>query len=191
MRSNGARSSYGRYGNFSDYDSHGSYNRGYSSANRRYNNARYNYTSEAFDYASEITPPLKKKKKKVVYSRVKEAAPLSLLKTYGTIAVIFCFVLTLLCIYASNSAMRTNLVELQDRLEQTEEDNEYIQISIDNSIDLEKIKTEAMKLGLQMPAEYQIVEIDVPKDSYTEQYKSESTDIEEGFWDFLKKIFKD
>lgn len=188
MKSNGARSSYGRYGNYSGY---GDYNNRSYSSHRRYNNARYNYTSEAFDYASEITPPLKKKKKKVVYSRVREAAPLSLLKTYGTIAVIFCFVLTLLCIYASNSAMRTDLVELQDRLEQTKEDNEYIQISIDDSIDLEKIKTEAMKLGLQMPAEYQIVEIEVPKDSYTVQYNSESTETEEGFWDLLKKIFKD
>ncbi|MGN1318416.1 MAG: hypothetical protein ACI4VF_05315 [Lachnospirales bacterium] len=186
MKSNGARSNYNRYGNFVSYND---YSRRTATTNRRYN-ARYNYTSEAFDYANEtVTPPTKNKKKKVVYSRVKEAAPLSLLKTYGTIAVIFCFVLTLLCVYASNSAMRTDLVELQDRLVQTKEDNEYIEVSIEENLDLDKIQSEAMKLGLQMPAEYQIVEINVPKDSYTVQYEAETGGKEEGFWSFLKNIF--
>lgn len=93
--------------------------------------------------------------------------------------------------YASNSSLRTNLVELQDRLVETKEDNEYIRVSIDENIDLDMIQSEAMKLGLQMPAEYQIVEINVPKDSYTVQYSSGSSETEEGFWAFLKNIFKD
>jgi hypothetical protein len=187
MKSNGARSSYNRYGKNS-----------YSNMNRvSYNRSvynRYNYTSEAFDYAGMAAPPVRKrkvkKKKRVIYSKVKEVAPLSLLKTYGTIAVIFCFVLALLCLYASNSSLRMNLVSLQDRLVATQEDNEYIRVSIDENLDLDKIQTEAMKLGFQMPAEYQIMEINVPKDSYTVQYDSSEDDTEEGFWSFFKNLFK-
>lgn len=188
MRNNNIRNSYNRYGNYgyrnnskNDYRSTGRYN------------ARYNYTSEAFDYVSNenIHPKRKaKRKNKVVYSKVKEVAPLSLLKTYGTIAVIFCFVLTILCMYASNSNKRTNLVALQDRLEATQVENEYMQVSMEDNMDLAKIESEALKLGLQKPAEYQIVEIDVAKDSYTVQYDSKKDNDEEGIWAFFKNIFK-
>lgn len=189
MRSNGARSSYSRYNN---YRSSVNSNTGsYSRSSYRYT-PRYNYTSEAFDYAiDEIATPVRKrktlKKKRVI--KVREAAPLSLIKTYTTIAVIFCFVLTLLCLYASNSSLKTRLVELQDRLVATQEDNEYIRISIEDNLDLVKIQEQAMKLGLQMPAEYQIMEINVPKDSYAVQYESEEVKKEEGFWSFFGNIF--
>ncbi len=46
-----------------------------------------------------------------------------------------------------------------------------------------------MKLGLQLPAEYQIVEISVPKDSYAVQYDSQEVTEEKGFWSFLSDIF--
>lgn len=190
MRSNGARSSYSRYNNYrSNVNSNTA---SYGRNSYRYT-PRYNYTSEAFDYANdEAAVPVKKRrtlKKKVV--RVREAAPLSLIKTYTTIAVIFCFVLTLLCLYASNSSLKIRLVELQDRLVATQEDNEYIRISIEDNLDLVKIQEQAMKLGLQLPAEYQIVEINVPKDSYAVQYESKEVKKDEGFWSFLDKIFKD
>lgn len=182
MKSNGARSNYSKYNSYAGYN--GSYTR------NRYN-ARYNYTSEAFDYADTVQTTVRRKRKKAVkYSRVKEAAPLSLKKTYGTIVVIFCFVMVMLCLYASNSSLRSELVELQDRLVNAQEDNEYTRLAIDENIDLNKIQSEAMKLGLQMPAEYQIVEINVPKDSYAVQYQSAETETEEGFISFLKNIIK-
>ena len=155
---------------------------------------RYNYTSEAFDYDVVPAPSGKKRRtrkdKQVVYSRVKEAAPMSLFKTYGTIALIFCFVLGILCIYASNSSLRTSIVSLQDRLVATQEDNEYLRISIEDELDLDHIKSEALKLGLQMPAEYQTVEIDVPKDSYTVQYDSAESNAKKSILDYVFDLFK-
>ncbi len=187
MRSNGARSSYSRYNN---YRSNVNSNTGnYSRSSYRYT-PRYNYTSEAFDYVGDVVDtPLRKSKKKKGVIRIKEAAPLSLIKTYTTIAVIFCFVLTLLCLYASNSSLKTRLVELQDRLVATQEDNEYIRITIEDNLDLAKIQEQAMKLGLQLPAEYQIMEISVPKDSYAVQYESKEVEKDEGFWSFIGNIF--
>ena len=192
MKSNGARSSYSKYG---------SYYRNTDNAYGRYKNSshsyspRYNYTSEAFDLIHEAPIPYRKNKRSkrgnVVYKRVREAAPLSLLKTYSTIAVIFCFVLALLCMYASNSGLKTEISELQDRLVATQEDNEYTRIAIEDNIDLNRIQQEAMKLGLQTPAEYQIMEINVPKDSYTVQYESEEADTEKGFWSLITNLFKD
>lgn len=188
MRNNSVRNSYSRYNTYSY-----SRNKSYGSNRSRYSHMpRYNYTSEAFDWVVEDTAPLKRKnvrKKKVVYSKVKEAAPLSLLKTYTTVAVIFCFVLALLCVYAYNANSRTQIVVLQERLEAAQEDREYIELSIEEGIDLYKIQQEAMKLGLQMPAEYQIVEISVPKDSYTVQYDSGSVEEEKGFFSFLGDLF--
>ncbi len=112
MRSNGSRSSYSRYSNYrSNVNSNTG---GYSTRSYRYT-PKYNYTSEAFDYANDdFASPVRKKKtlRKSKVVRVREAAPLSLFKTYATIAVIFCFVLTLLCLYASNSSLKTHLVEL-------------------------------------------------------------------------------
>lgn len=191
MRSNGARSSYSRYGNY--YGNTGNAYGRYRNSSYNYS-PRYNYTSEAFDLVHDVPIPYRKNKKakrgNVVYKRVREAAPLSLLKTYSTIAVIFCFVLALLCMYASNSGLKTEISELQDRLVATQEDNEYTRIAIEDNIDLNKIQQEAFKLGFQMPAEYQIMEISVPKDSYTVQYDSEEADTEKNFWSFFMNLFK-
>lgn len=47
----------------------------------------------------------------------------------------------------------------------------FLENSIEESLDLKKIENEAVKLGLQKPAEYQIMHIKVPKESYTVQYR--------------------
>lgn len=187
MRNNSRRSS---YNNRSSRNSSSRYGE-----NSFSNMPRYNYTSEAFDYAHyELTPPERRKKKtskkKVRYARIREAAPLSMIKTYATIAVIFCFVLSLLCLYASNSNRRTEIANLENELLKAQDDNEYIKISIEDNIDLDKIQSEALKLGLQMPAEYQIVEISVPKDSYAVQYDTEEVTEKGGFWSFFTGLFK-
>ena len=188
MRGNSSASRYGSYRYNADR-----YSRGYYSSSNQYNaryNNRYNYTSEAFDFDYDMPRPVRKpKSKSSKYKRVREGNLLSSKKTIPTIFVIFGLVLTLLCIYASNSLSKNKIVELQDKLEQAKIDVEYLNVSIENNLDLERIKNDAMKLGLQLPAEYQIVEIDVPKDSYTVQYGNESKEKEENLFSFIRNWF--
>lgn len=167
---------------------------GTSSYERGYYSSRYNYTSEAIDYAEDtgITVSHKKRKKKIAYAKAREVAPLSLLKTYGTIALIFTMALVNLVVFASNSTRRDKIIDMQEQVATLQEENMFLEDSIEESLDLKKIENEALKLGLQKPAEYQIMYISVPKESYTVQYsQSEGQDSYlSKVWAKIQKIFE-
>ena len=153
-----------------------------------YSNSRYNYTSEALDYAVDagVSAP-RKPKKRIVFARAREVAPLSLVKTYGTIALLFTMALVNLIVFASNS-----IVNMQEQVATLQEENMFLENSIEESLDLKKIENEAVKLGLQKPAEYQIMHIQVPKESYTVQYSQSNANESylSKVWSKIQRIFE-
>ncbi len=80
---------------------------------------------------------------------------------------------------------------MKAQLESIQEDNEYLRTSIEDNLDLKYIEQEAIKLGMQKPAEYQLMKINVPKESYTVQYDTKAQPEEQSFIDYVKSWFKD
>lgn len=160
------------------------YTRGYSGY------SSYNNTSVAQDYSYRSYNKAVKRKA-VRRSAQKESIDLSLPKTFVTIAILFIFTLSWLCTFASNSSRRDNIAAMKAELETIQEDNEYLRTSIEDNLDLKAIEQEALKLGLQKPAEYQITKINVPKESYSVQYDTQPNVDEQSFWEYIKSLFKD
>jgi cell division protein FtsL len=158
----------------------------YSRSIRGYGNIsspRYNTGSVALDNAYEEerqpvtqTKILSNSKKKIVPHSVREAAPLSLLKTIFTVLVCTGFVLGIVIFIASNTELKSQLTEARQTLTQLNEDNAELKNNIEEKIDLAKVQKEAEKLGMQKPSSYQTVKINVPKESYTVQYGTAEVD---------------
>jgi cell division protein FtsL len=165
-------------------DSRYSHNMGYS----------YNNTSEAYDmsYADMPEPTPITKVRHIIrkkYIKAKEPMPVSIVRTFLTIVVVFALSLATLAIYAQNSSQKDELVNMQEQVATLEESNKYLEESINESLDLKKIEKEALLLGLQKPAEYQTVSISVPKESYTVQY-GDSSETSNTLLDTIKNLFK-
>ena len=193
---NSSSTRYGRntYSSSRNYGSRNYPNYGMNNAERGYySNSRYNYTSEALDYAVDagVSAP-RKPKKRIVFARAREVAPLSLVKTYGTIALLFTMALVNLIVFASNSTKRDSIVNMQEQVATLQEENMFLENSIEESLDLKKIENEAVKLGLQKPAEYQIMHIQVPKESYTVQYSQSNANESylSKVWSKIQRIFE-
>lgn len=130
--------------------------------------------------------------RRIVFARAREVAPLSLVKTYGTIALLFTMALVNLIVFASNSTKRDSIVGMQEQVATLQEENMFLENSIEESLDLKKIENEAVKLGLQKPAEYQIMHIKVPKESYTVQYSQSNANESylSKVWSKIQRIFE-
>ena len=140
----------------------------------------------------DITATVDIPKKRIVFARAREVAPLSLVKTYGTIALLFTMALVNLIVFASNSTKRDSIVNMQEQVATLQEENMFLENSIEESLDLKKIENEAVKLGLQKPAEYQIMHIQVPKESYTVQYSQSNANESylSKVWSKIQRIFE-
>ena len=139
---NSSSTRYGRntYSSSRNYGSRNYPNYGMNNAERGYySNSRYNYTSEALDYAVDagVSAP-RKPKKRIVFARAREVAPLSLVKTYGTIALLFTMALVNLIVFASNSTKRDSIVNMQEQVATLQEENMFLENSIEESLDLKK-----------------------------------------------------
>jgi cell division protein FtsL len=185
-----------------------SYNRSVNTARRTAENTRrngyasgvgspmYNPGSEAYEtaYDNEWVPQKKESntravKKKSVVQRVREVAPLSLVKTIFTVVVCTFYVLSIVICIASNNNYKTELVEAKNTLTQLESDNAELKNEIDDNIDLAKVEREAKKLGMDKPSAFQIVKINVPKESYTVQYGADEVSEDSvGFAEVVESI---
>ena len=82
--------------------------------------------------------------------------------------------------------------EKKDELATLKSQNAILEAELAEQIDLEYIKQEAInRLGMAEPQPYQIVYIDVPKDSYTIQYAADEVVEEEpSFIASILNLFK-
>lgn len=149
----------------------------------------YNSGSVAHDYFYDTDIPVVKHKKRTAKrAKEKEIKQLNMPKTIVSIAVIFTFSLALLCAYAVNSSYRGEIASKQAELADIMEENEYLKTTLEDNVDLNKIESEAKKLGLQKPQPYQITEVQVPNESYTVQYDAKIATQDKSVWEFLKSL---
>ncbi len=82
--------------------------------------------------------------------------------------------------------------EKKDELATLKSQNAILEAELAEQVDLEYIKQEAInRLGMAEPQPYQIVYIDVPKDSYTIQYAADEVVEEEpSFIASILNLFK-
>lgn len=160
------------------------------------NNYIYNNTSEAYELYTEpevYSEPKrhrKRAKKAKELEKSTETMPLGMLKVFVCIGVAFGMTIGFLNVTASNSARQTELLELKENLETINENNAYLETQLNETIDLKRIESIAeTRLGMTKPKSYQIKYIDVPKESYTVQYDTDS-ETHIGFMDIVRNLFK-
>lgn len=84
--------------------------------------------------------------------------------------------------YALVAEQRVENSKLNDQLISIQNENASLQAEISDKIDLEYIESEAVnRLGMAEPQPYQIMYIDVPKQSYTVQYGKDESEKEDKF----------
>lgn len=160
---------------------YGYYSNGYSG---------YNNTSVAHDFYYEPEVAVNHKRRVNASADKKEIRQLNMPKTIASIAVVFTLSLVLLCSYAVNSSYRGEIASKQAELAEIQEENQYLQTSLEDNLDLDKIEREAEKLGLQKPQAYQITEVQVPNESYTVQYDAQIATQDKSVWEFVKGLLK-
>ncbi|MBQ9519209.1 MAG: hypothetical protein IJR59_04880 [Firmicutes bacterium] len=103
-------------------------------------------------------------------------------------AVAFCIgALMVLSMNAATSSVKSEIKETEALTEKTRAVNEQLENMLSNAVDMEEVKKTAVtKLGMQNAAEYQMVTINVEKDSYSVQYDDQVADAQKK--PFLEKI---
>lgn len=104
--------------------------------------------------------------------------------TWLSISVIFIGAIVCLYLNASITQKMQNINSITKQTTKQGEINANMRVKISNSYDLINIeKIASVKLGMSKPQEYQIINIDVPKESYIVQYspKDEETKSKKKF----------
>lgn len=184
------------------------YRRGRASAHRKssvsysnssYNNSYYNSSSVAYDYVTEreYYEPRRKqsieKKKKAKKNKIQIVNEVTVhsAKIYIPLAMVFVFAVLVVFSNAMTIEQKATISQLKDELKQIEDNNTYIETELTKNIDLKEVeKQAAQRLGMQKPANYQIVYIDVPKQSYTSKYENKSSELNQSKLESLKESIK-
>lgn len=154
---------------------------------KNYNNAYYNNSSVAYDYNDDKENyeqrrrkniEKRKKQKRVKIKTVNEQTVHSF-RVYFTAFVVFGFSIFIIASNAFVADQKIQIQELKNELKQIDENNSNLKNELTKNLDLKEVeKLASDKLGMQMPADYQIVYIDVPQQSYTVKHGNNSEDID-------------
>lgn len=158
-----------------------------------YNQNSYNSSSAAYAYQMEVLPaqPIyddsilkerdyRRKADEIEAKRInaieKKERLAHRVKLCVAVLGVFSGCLVTMASYALVAEQRIKNSKLNDQLIAIQNENVSLQSEISDKIDLEYIESEAVnRLGMAEPQPYQIIYIDVPKQSYTVQYgKTES-----------------
>ena len=158
-------------------------------------NYTYNNTSEAYELYTYEEDEIQSRRQKA--KQAKEAAlqrekmPVGMLKVMLCVAVVFGMSVTYLSVSAGNNARYREIVSMNEQLETLNENNAYLETRLNETVDLKRIEELAStRLGMSKPKSYQIKYIDVQKESYTVQYKTDSKDSLT-FVEAMSNLFKD
>lgn len=150
----------------------------------------YNYTSVAYDYEPEhntsrhINRRIKKIKKEK-YVKAEQGLRFLSLRFITTFAIISTFIISIIFIEALTIQKKFDIDDLNTTLKEITENNKNLETELAKNLDLEYVEYVATsELGMQKPANHQIVHINVPKESYSQKGKIEKED------NFLGKISK-
>lgn len=166
-----------------------------------YNHNSYNTSSAAYAYQTEVLPdePLlddsilterdyRRKAQEIDIKRVKAVQAaiekkerlVHRFKLSVAVLGVFSGCLVTMASYALVAEQRIENSKLSDQLIAIQNENASLQAEISDKVDLEYIEGEAVnRLGMAEPQPYQIMYIDVPKQSYTVQYGAAEAEEEE------------
>ena len=152
----------------------------------------YNNSSSAYDYDYDMHEFYENEDRKRERERAlklkREAVEVKKLSRSQSIKLLFSVLLVFagsFAIMLSSAAVDSQRVSnnaLKNELSEIKNQNAVLQAKISNEADLNYIEKEAKtRLGMTEPQDYQIVYINVPKQSYTVQYDTEEENDESGF----------
>ena len=155
------------------------YNKNHFTQNIPYIDSNVAYKLETVEYPHQYVVKKKKKRRVLNEKRILTVQKLKLILSVG---VIFVGCITTMVVYAQISQQRVNLSNLKNELLLLQEENNSIKADIADTINLDYVAKEAKeRLGMSEPQPYQIIYIDVPKQSYTLQYDNEEEDKQQDF----------
>lgn len=149
---------------------------------KRYN--EYNTTSVAYDLEPAYLPQeFEEEEKRRSIQRKKEDAALRrqerayAWKVCVVFSVLFVGCLVLMGSHAMVAKQRIVLEQQRQELAELKNTNAILSAELTEEVDLDSIKKEAIsRLGMVEPQSYQVVYIDVPKQSYTVEYETEEAE---------------
>jgi len=159
-----------------------------------YRNKRdeYNTSSSAYAYAhdpvyeEEALLVDKKEEKRIERAQTIERR-LHRFKLSVAVMLVFIGTASVMISHASMLEQRVNNRRLNSQVLQLQNENIALDAELSDQVDLSYIQAEAVgRLGMSEPQEYQVVYIDVPKQSYTIQYDVAEQSEESTF--FLESI---
>lgn len=113
------------------------------------------------------------------YTRLQEKINPSVIYPLLGIVVVFAFMIALLSVNERISLVKNEIRQTQALTKKTESVNAQLENMLSNAVDMEEVKRTAItKLGMQSAAPYQIVNINVEKDSYSIQYDDQAASAE-------------
>ena len=119
---------------------------------------------------------------------LKRANRIYALKIFCAVAIIFCGCMAWIGMHAMLVKERIVLQEYKTQLAELKNENNMMMAELSEQMDLNKVKEIAeSKLGMAAPQEYQVVYINVPKQSYTVQYAT-SQNVTAENTSFIQKI---
>ncbi|MDD4843073.1 MAG: hypothetical protein PHU31_01895 [Anaerotignum sp.] len=146
----------------------------------------YTYGNVAYDVQPEYTPYYAdedEQKKRLAEEKLQKAeireSRITALKLIAIIMILFAGSIAFMGMHVKVAHEDLALREQKNQLEELQASNAILEAELTEQIDLDYIKEQATtRLGMAEPQPYQIVYIDVPKQSYTIQYAADTTDEE-------------
>lgn len=118
-------------------------------------------------------------------------ARISSIKMVGVVLVLFlgCIAFVGMNVIVDNAEM--SIRQQKSTLEDLKSANAILEAELTEQLDMDYIKQEATeRLGMSEPQSYQVVYIDVPKQSYTVQYAAEETAEDTSLLEKIKNLWK-
>lgn len=151
-------------------------------------NAYYNSESVAYQQAlpayipEPIAPKVKVRPNNRVQQeerRIRRANRFYALKIFFAVGFVFCGCMVWMGMHAMLMKERIVIQEYKDELAVLKNENSVMMAELSEQMDLNKVKEIAeTRLKMAKPQEYQVVYINVPKQSYTVQYAANQGDNE-------------
>lgn len=161
----------------------------------------YSYGNVAYDVQPEYTPYYSdedEQKERLAEERFRKAeireSRIAAFKLIAVIIVLFAGSIAFMGMQVKVTQENFELRKQKDQLADLQASNAILESELTEQIDLDYIKEQATtRLGMAEPQPYQIVYIDVPKQSYTIQYAADKTDEKKdsGFLNITNRLKKD
>lgn len=158
----------------------------------------YTYGNVAHELQPDYTPyrfreeeeERRKEEARLAKAEAREAR-ISSVKMIGVVLVLFlgCIAFVGMNVLVDNAEM--SIRQQKSNLDDLKSANAILEAELTEQLDMDYIKQEATeRLGMSEPQSYQVVYIDVPKQSYTVQYAAEETAEDTSLLEKIKNLWK-